>query len=83
MCVSVEVKAGPHARVFDLRPTYAAPGRYEAVFIEFIHIRMDVLIATDFCTSEVQSCSELVIASLQMCEQRIHAPRVVRSRDSS
>jgi hypothetical protein len=28
----VEVKAGPHARVFDLRPTYAAPGRYEAVF---------------------------------------------------
>jgi hypothetical protein len=30
--LKVEVKAGPHARVFDLRPTYGAPGRYEAVF---------------------------------------------------
>ena len=30
--LKVEVKAGPHARVFDLKPTYAAPGRYEAVF---------------------------------------------------
>ena len=32
MCVSVEVKAGPHARVFDLRPAYAARGRYEVLF---------------------------------------------------
>jgi hypothetical protein len=30
--LKVEVKAGPHAREFDLKPTYAAPGRYEAVF---------------------------------------------------
>lgn len=30
--LKVEVKAGPHARVFDLKPTYAAPGRYEVVF---------------------------------------------------
>jgi hypothetical protein len=30
--LKVEVKAGPHARVFDLRPTYGAPGRYEVVF---------------------------------------------------
>jgi hypothetical protein len=30
--LKVEVKAGPHARVFDLRPTYNAPGRYEVVF---------------------------------------------------
>ena len=30
--LKVEVKAGPHARVFDLKPTYAVPGRYEAVF---------------------------------------------------
>jgi hypothetical protein len=30
--LKVEVKAGPHTRVFDLKPTYAAPGRYEAVF---------------------------------------------------
>jgi hypothetical protein len=30
--LKVEVKAGPHARVFDLKPTYGAPGRYEAVF---------------------------------------------------
>jgi hypothetical protein len=32
--LKVEVKAGPHARVFDLKPTYAAPGRYEVVFIQ-------------------------------------------------
>jgi hypothetical protein len=30
--LKVEVKAGPHARVLGLKPTYAAPGRYEAVF---------------------------------------------------
>jgi hypothetical protein len=30
--LKVEVKAGPHARVFDLKPTYGAAGRYEAVF---------------------------------------------------
>lgn len=30
--LKVEVKAGPHARAFDLKPTYGAPGRYEAVF---------------------------------------------------
>ncbi len=30
--LKVEVKAGPHVRVFDLRPAYRAPGRYEAVF---------------------------------------------------
>jgi hypothetical protein len=30
--LKVEVKAGPHARVFDLKPTYGAPGRYEMVF---------------------------------------------------
>jgi hypothetical protein len=30
--LKVEVTAGPHARTFDLRPTYGAPGRYEAVF---------------------------------------------------
>ena len=30
--LKVEVKAGPHARVFDLKPTYGAPGRYEVVF---------------------------------------------------
>jgi hypothetical protein len=30
--LKVEVKAGPHAGVFDLKPTYAAPGRYEVVF---------------------------------------------------
>jgi hypothetical protein len=30
--LKVEVKAGPHARVFDLKPTFAAPGRYEVVF---------------------------------------------------
>jgi hypothetical protein len=30
--LKVEVKAGPHARVFDLKAAYRAPGRYEAVF---------------------------------------------------
>jgi hypothetical protein len=30
--LKVEVKAGPHARVFDLKPVYRAPGRYDAVF---------------------------------------------------
>jgi hypothetical protein len=30
--LKVEVKAGPHARVFDLKPAYRTPGRYEAVF---------------------------------------------------
>ncbi len=30
--LKVEVKAGPHAKVFDLKPAYRAPGRYEAVF---------------------------------------------------
>jgi hypothetical protein len=30
--LKVEVKAGPHARTFDLKPTYGAPGRYEVVF---------------------------------------------------
>jgi hypothetical protein len=30
--LKVEVKAGPHAKVFDLRPTYNTPGRYEVVF---------------------------------------------------
>jgi hypothetical protein len=30
--LKVEVKAGPHAKVFELRPAYRAPGRYHAVF---------------------------------------------------
>jgi hypothetical protein len=30
--LKVEVKAGPHARVFDLYPAFRAPGRYQAVF---------------------------------------------------
>jgi hypothetical protein len=30
--LKVEVKAGPHARVFALKPAFRAPGRYEAVF---------------------------------------------------
>jgi len=30
--LKVEVKGGPHVRVFDLKPTYGAPGRYEVVF---------------------------------------------------
>jgi hypothetical protein len=30
--LKVEVKAGPHARAFDLKPAFWAPGRYEAVF---------------------------------------------------
>jgi hypothetical protein len=30
--LKVEVKAGPHTRTFDLKPTYGAPGRYEVVF---------------------------------------------------
>jgi len=30
--LKVEVKAGPHARAFDLKPAFRAPGRYEAVF---------------------------------------------------
>jgi hypothetical protein len=30
--VKVEVKAGPHTKVFDLKPAYRTPGRYEAVF---------------------------------------------------
>jgi hypothetical protein len=30
--LKVEVKAGPHAKVFELRPTYRAAGRYSAVF---------------------------------------------------
>jgi hypothetical protein len=30
--LKVEVKAGPHTKVFDLKPAYRAPGRYEAVF---------------------------------------------------
>jgi len=34
--LKVEVKAGPHARVFDLKPTYGAPGRYEAVFYPMV-----------------------------------------------
>jgi hypothetical protein len=34
--LKVEVKAGPHARVFDLKPTYGAPGRYETVFYPMV-----------------------------------------------
>jgi hypothetical protein len=30
--LKVEVKAGPHARVFDIEPRFRAPGRYDAVF---------------------------------------------------
>jgi hypothetical protein len=30
--LKVEVKAGPHARVFELYPRFRAPGRYDAVF---------------------------------------------------
>jgi hypothetical protein len=30
--LKVEVKAGPHARVFELYPAFRAPGRYQAVF---------------------------------------------------
>jgi hypothetical protein len=30
--LKVEVKAGPHARIFDLYPAFRAPGRYQAVF---------------------------------------------------
>jgi hypothetical protein len=30
--LKVEVKAGPHARVFELEPRFRAPGRYDAVF---------------------------------------------------
>jgi hypothetical protein len=28
----VEVKAGPHVRVFELEPRFRVPGRYDAVF---------------------------------------------------
>jgi hypothetical protein len=31
--LKVEVKAGPHARVFELKPAFRAPGRYEAWFV--------------------------------------------------
>jgi hypothetical protein len=31
--LKVEVKAGPHAKVFELYPAFRQPGRYEAVFI--------------------------------------------------
>ncbi len=31
--LKVEVKAGPHARVFELNPAFRAPGRYEAWFV--------------------------------------------------
>ena len=30
--LKVEVKAGPHARMFELEPRFRAPGRYDAVF---------------------------------------------------
>jgi hypothetical protein len=30
--LKVEVKAGPHARVFELYPRFREPGRYDAVF---------------------------------------------------
>ena len=30
--LKIEVKAGPHARVFELEPRFRAPGRYDAVF---------------------------------------------------
>ena len=30
--LKVEVKAGPHARVFEFEPRFRAPGRYDAVF---------------------------------------------------
>lgn len=30
--LKVEVKAGPHTRVFELEPRFRAPGRYDAVF---------------------------------------------------
>jgi hypothetical protein len=30
--LKVEIKAGPHARVFELYPRFRAPGRYDAVF---------------------------------------------------
>jgi hypothetical protein len=30
--LKVEIKAGPHARVFELEPRFRAPGRYDAVF---------------------------------------------------
>jgi hypothetical protein len=30
--LKVEVKAGPHARVFDLYPRFREPGKYDAVF---------------------------------------------------
>ena len=30
--IKVEVKAGPHARVFELEPRFREPGKYDAVF---------------------------------------------------
>jgi hypothetical protein len=30
--LKVEVKAGPHARVFELSPRFREPGKYDAVF---------------------------------------------------
>jgi hypothetical protein len=30
--LKVEIKAGPHARLFELEPRFRAPGRYDAVF---------------------------------------------------
>lgn len=34
--LKVEVKAGPHAKVFELKPTYGVPGRYNAIFYPMI-----------------------------------------------
>ena len=34
--LKVEVKAGPHARVFELEPRFRAPGRYDAVFFPMV-----------------------------------------------
>ena len=39
-----------------LRRRVSPDNSHENFNIEFIHIRMDVLIATDFCNREVQSC---------------------------
>jgi hypothetical protein len=64
----VEVQAGPHSRVFDLKPAYRAPGRYEAVFYPMVATTYSVRLfgtLTDLPVDLTFACHPLGHVSLE------------------
>ena len=64
----VEVQAGPHTRVFDLKPAYRAPGRYEAVFYPMVATTYSVRLfgtLTDLPVDLTFACHPLGHVSLE------------------